>query len=145
MTQTSEAMPEDCGHKEWELHCERCFYEVTRLASGEIKAVGEERVGEYVIRGGILFGWHMISVLADIELQLKDAANNTIDLSKRALALNLLKNIHNLSVYVVKTCSNDRLIEAAISTAAGLATVVQERMQENRPMDKPTILLTDVA
>ena len=97
-----------------------------------MESADHERDMECVLRGGTLFGWHLMSILASIELQLSDTANGTIDLHKRELALNVLKNIHNLSAYVLKTCTDERLMQVAIVKAAEFAVEMEQRMIKER-------------
>lgn len=142
--------PPDCDHEHWTLGCPRCFYEMEGLASGAVRAEDQQQAHEHTVNGGVLFGWHVITVLADMEFKLNEIANESIDLTRRALALNTIKNIHNLSVYVARTCTDVKAMEAAITSAAELANAMKERMEQEKtapvkPVKPSNIVLTDVA
>ena len=137
----------DCGHKDWTLGCERCFYEITALAKGEVQAEDARQVHEHTLNGGVLFGWHLLTILGDIELQLRDIADAALDLNKRNLATSLLRNVHNISAYVVSTCTDTHKMDAAINQAVVIATEMNKRMrQETEPVATSVsrIVLTDL-
>lgn len=133
-------LPAECKHENWTLGCERCFYEVTALAKGEVQAEDSRQAHEHTINGGVLFGWHLLTVLSDIELQLHDMSESTLDLKRRELATSVLKNIHNISAYVVGTCTDTRKMEVAIQRAAVLASEMGRRMEQER--DTVTVAAT---
>ena len=144
-------LPPNCNHDEWTLGCSRCFYEVTGLAAGNIRAEDSQRAHEHTVNGGVLFGWHVITVLADMEMELTRIGSETLDLKRRELAPNTIKNIHNLSVYVAHICTDTKAMGNVIASAAELATAMRERMDkepvpaEAKPAPvKSSIVLTDI-
>ena len=152
MSASAEATPElppNCNHDQWELGCARCFVEATQLAAGNVRAEDQQRAHEHTLNGGVLFGWHVITVLADMEMELTHVANETLDLKKRELAANTIHNIHNLSVYVAKVCTDTKAMGNAIQSAAALAQAMRERIEAEKaaPIPEPApvskLVLTD--
>lgn len=143
-------LPPNCNHDQWTLACERCFVEATQLAAGNVRAEDQQRAHEHTLNGGVLFGWHVITVLADMEMGLTQIANETLDLKKRELATNTIHNIHNLSVYLAKVCTDTKAMGNAIQSAAALAQAMRERIEAEKatPIPEPAsvskLVLTDV-
>ena len=142
MNEEPTLLPEDCGHLEWVPSCPRCFFEVKGLALGNLSAAN----GEAQMEGAILMNWHVLMVVADMEMQIAPLAKS-LELDKIRLAKELIANLKALRVYLLGLGSSPMKMEAALRKAAEIATQVKQLQQEMAEREEaPTeslITLTD--
>lgn len=126
--------PLECGHYAWTIGCARCFWEMKGIAEGNIKsATLETQMG-----GAVLFNWHVLTVLKDVEAQLL-VHTRSIDLQRVMVAKETLANIDNISAYLVKVVNNPQLLATAMVQAADIAAIVNQQIQADR--NKPMVTL----
>lgn len=104
------------------------------IAEGNIKsATLETQMG-----GAVLFNWHVLTVLKDVEAQLL-VHTRSIDLQRVMVAKETLANIDNISAYLVKVVNNPQLLATAMVQAADIAAIVNQQIQADR--NKPMVTL----
>lgn len=138
---------EDCLHKDWTLGCERCFWEATNVAKGNIKADTQQGSIEQQTEGAILFAWHAVMVLQDLGDQCLRSANTELDIGKIGLCRDLAANMQQIAQHFIKTISDPRALAAAMQRAV-LICMEMQRRHEQGPGSAPAesiIKLTDVA
>lgn len=122
-----EALPAECGHKGWTLGCERCFWEMNGIAQGKIR----EAVLDDQIKGAVLFNWHVVMVIADMEAQLVPLSES-MDIHRSQLGIDLIANLRNLSYYLMKLVADPGKLVHVMEQAALIATQTHARMAAER-------------
>lgn len=131
--------PTECGHKDWQMGCERCWWEVRGLANDTIRV----STAEAQIEGAILFNWHVLLTLQGMEQQIAPMMRG-IDLKEVELARNIIANLQQITVYLVRLVADPRKLGAALTNAALIARDMASRSPEPRA-EAPTssVVLTD--
>lgn len=146
-TQIDTSPPPECGHLDWFLGCPRCFSEMNHIARDNFRLTSTAALTE----GAVLFNWHVLLVLADMEKQLSDIAARSLDLVEVATAKNTITNLKQLGMYLVRLAASPRGLASALAGAAAMAKLMQERVvlpKEGIAEEKPTpptgrVTLTD--
>ena len=132
--------PTECGHKDFVLGCERCFFDMKGLCNGSLHV--EDRKAQ--MDGAVLFNWHVLAVLKDLEDRLIPLTES-LDLSKVSLAKNLIANLQQLSVYLIRLVASPGKLEAVMVQCAQMALAVQQQMkaeEQGKTEVKSSIVIT---
>lgn len=121
---TTAPVPADCGHLQWQMNCERCFYEMSNLASNNIKAASIESVAE----GAILFNWHVLMVLKDMEVQLLPYTRS-LDLHTNAAAKLQMSNLKKLGVYFVQVVQQPESLARVLEESRVIAEAMVKQQR----------------
>ena len=134
--------PLECGHKEWALGCERCFYEMNGLAKGEARIANTSAQ----LSGAILFNWHVIMVLQSIEHQL-EPMTRSLELGQVTLAKNLIANLQSIEDHLVKLVQDSQKLTAVLAQAAAFSAKIEEELAKEKEQEQatptPSVMLTD--
>lgn len=134
-------VPPDCGHPDWVVGCERCFFEVKSLALGNLSTAN----GEAQMEGAILMNWHVLMVVADMEMQIAPLAKS-LELDKVRLAKELIANLKALRVHLLGLGASPEKMTVALQQAARIAAQVKQLQQEmdtKEAAQESLITLTD--
>lgn len=124
--------PADCGHKDWAPNCPRCFFEMNAIARQNITASSREDQ----MHGAILIIWHLMTVIADMENQLAPLTQS-IDLQKNQVAKDLIRNLHQLSLYMMDLGADPEKMARGLAQGAALAKEVQDRIDSGETKAEP--------
>lgn len=134
----------DCGHQDWSLGCVRCFWEMEQIARSNIR----EAHLEDQLTGAILFNWHIMTVLQNMEDQAIVAADS-LDLHRQQLGKDLAANIKALALHLVTIVADPRkltiCLEKASKVAEATSRAVKEREAKGETAPKPrsSLIITD--
>lgn len=141
----------DCGHKDWTVGCERCFWEATNIAKGNLQG----RVLEDQTEGAIMFASYMILVFTDMADQCVGMERAQLDLNKQQLARDLAVNIGGLIDHTLKILADPAKMHMSMEKGAAFSNALAARTAARRATtppaqsapkaDGPLIKLTDVA
>lgn len=136
----------DCGHKEWTLGCERCFFETKALAQRNLQ-VDQSAMDDATFRGASLFAWHIALVLASTIRQAAEMSSS-LDLQKAHSARILYYNLKQLEDHITGLMADPPRMEAALRQAADIAVASHQAVQQQAAAPEPTppasaIVLTD--
>ena len=141
---TPPGAPPECGHKDWVLGCERCFYEMRGLTEGSIHT--DQQAAQ--LNGGVLMAWHVMMVTMDMTHQLVPLTQS-IDLQRSALARDVIANLKQVQIYLTRLVADERKMLGAMQAAALIATEMEHRAREEQAAAQPAqapdsnIILTD--
>lgn len=136
-TQADTSPPHECGHADWTLGCPRCFSEMYPIARDKVRLASKAARTE----GAVLFNWHVLLVLADVQKQLSNIAAGSLDLAQVAAAKDTIANLKQIEVYLIRLVASPQGIASALAGAAAMAKVMQERVAEEQTTT-PTGLIT---
>ena len=141
---TPPGAPPECGHKDWVLGCEKCFWEMRGVAEGLIHT--EQQTAQ--LNGGVLMAWHVMMVTMDMTHQLVPMSQS-IDLQRSALARDVIANLKQVQIYLTRLVADERKLLGAMQAAALVATEMERRAKEEQeaqqraPAPESNIILTD--
>lgn len=122
MTEPTAAIgPPECNHEEWALGCERCFWEMSGIAMNTVRT----QAYEDQVTGAILFNWHVMVVLRDLERQLLPLTQG-MDIRKNEIAKELIANLKQITTYLVQLVADPDRLMAALADAALIAQEVKK-------------------
>lgn len=137
--------PIECGHKTWELGCERCFTEATQMALGKARLDGIKDQ----TTGAAMMLFHMLIVLQGMEMQLEPMLRS-LDLRDVEVGREVIGTLKSLVEYIRLISTDDNKIRATIietaqaaAAAASRAKVQAEPVQSVEDI-KPLVTLTDL-
>lgn len=130
--------PPECGHKDWTLGCPRCFFEAVGLAKGNMKvAPNDEQLAAAQVEGAILYNWHLLMVLKDVEMQIAPLTRQ-MDIQRSSIALSVLAQVRKLSQYMVTVVQSPTTMATVLREASALAMQVQEHLKAEDEGRAPT-------
>ena len=140
--------PPECHHKDWELGCPRCFYEMKGLAEATVHA----DINKATVEGSVLMAWHIMLVLKSTERRLIPQMRS-LDLQVAALAKAIYANFQSLTTHIVDLIADERRLSQALNETIAFVAETRQLMKQE-PQQPPqaetpvaeasAILLTDM-
>lgn len=139
------AIPEECGHKDWELGCKRCFFEMNAMARGNLRS----QTMEDHLAGALILVYHLMALMDRCLQQIKPQMSS-IDLQKNSVAKEVYANLVELQRYFVNLLADPHRMQAAMQEGAEISIemkrAIEERKQgiEREPKPESNLIITDI-